>query len=269
MMESGAVPRRWSLRLKLLIAGLGVLVTIGGVSLGVLLGVGGGGEGPPSSLRTAVIVDQLSLTQPNPDFIAAASATLARAGYRVDYVPGERVTVEFYRKLPSRGYDIVILRVHSGITTEVSLESGERVEKEYVSLFTGEPYRPDKYREEQLNRLGRALYYEGADPLFGIGPAFIEESMEGDFQGALIIMMGCDGLRSRRTAEAFLARGASAFVSWSKPVSAAHTDMATERLLEAILEEGLDVREAVARTAAEVGPDPSYKAELRILTAEG
>ena len=52
-------------------------------------------------------------------------------------------------------------------------------------------------------------------------------------------MMGCDGLRSQVTAEAFLDKGASAFVSWSTRVSADHTDGATRRLLEKHWSRGL------------------------------
>jgi hypothetical protein len=58
-------------------------------------------------------------------------------------------------------------------------------------------------------------------------------------------------------------------VSWSRRVSASHTDAATQRLLEKLLVDGLPVGEAVAQTAAEVGPDPLYGAELRVLPDEG
>ncbi len=81
-------------------------------------------------------------------------------------------------------------------------------------------------------------------------------------------MMGCDGLRSQRTAQSFLDKGASAFVSWSQPVSASHTDTATQRLLEHLLLEGLNTADAVGRTAAEVGPDPLFEGELRVLEAD-
>ena len=252
--------------------GVALAAAVAAVGIGVtaaVLALGGGGESGQSGARTAVIVDQLSLTQPNPEFVSAARDILSRAGYTVDYFPGEQVTVDLYRRLPEHGYDVVLLRVHAGITREISAESGAKQETEYVSLFTGEKYEENKYPAEQLNRLGRATYYEGAEPLFGIGPAFVSDSMEGDFDGALIVMMGCDGLRSQRTAEAFLDRGASAFVSWSKPVSAPHTDAATQRLLERVLLEGQDVEQAVQATAAEVGPDPAYEAELRVLTSGG
>jgi hypothetical protein len=79
-------------------------------------------------------------------------------------------------------------------------------------------------------------------------------------------MMGCDGLRSQETAQAFLDRGASAFVSWSKPISGPHTDTATEKLLHRLLIDGTPLEEAVAQTAEEVGPDPNYEGELRVLT---
>jgi hypothetical protein len=236
------------------------------LAAGLLLGgvIGGG----PSQPRAA-IVDQLSLTQPNPDFAASATTILEQADYVVDYFPGEQVTVDFYRDLPAHGYDLIILRVHSGIAEETDLTTGQTAKMEYVSLFTGEPYSQDSYPDEPIGRLGRATYYEGAAPLFGIGPGFITDSMHGSFDKALIVLMGCDGLRSQTTAQAFLDKGASAFVNWSKAVSASHTDAATERLLEKLVIDGLPVGDAVAQTAAELGPDPSYGAELRVLPDGG
>ena len=253
--------------LRLAFVGAVAVVLVALAGAGALLAGGGGGS--ETATKTAAIVDQLSLTQPNPEFVSSARGILAEAGYGVDYFPGEQVTVDLYRTLPERGYDLVILRAHAGITNEVDFATGERSKTEYVSLFTGEPYNANKYPDEQLNRLGKARYYEGAPPLFGIGPDFVEYSMEGTFDDALIIMMGCDGLRSQRTAQAFLDRGAGAFVSWSQPVSAPHTDAATERLLERLLIDGLPTTEAVSQTAEEIGPDPVYEGELRVLTDGG
>lgn len=261
-------PRLLNGRPLRLVIGGGVAVLLAALaSAGVLFALGGGGSNTGG--KTAAILDQLSLTQPNPEFVSSARGILAEAGYAVDYYPGEQVTVELYRTLPERGYDLVVLRSHAGITNEVDYTTGERSKTEYVSLFTGEPYDADKYPDEQLNRLGKARYYEGAPELFGIGPDFVRYSMEGSFDGALIIMMGCDGLRSQKTAEAFLEKGADAFVSWSKPVSAPHTDAATEHLLERLLIDGLPTAEAVSRTAEEIGPDPLYEGELRVLEAGG
>jgi hypothetical protein len=252
---------------KAAVAVVGLAVLSAALVAGLLFGglITSGGSGP----KTAVIVDQLSLTQPNPDFAASASDILEQAGYRVDYFAGEEVTVDFYRDLPSHDYDLIVLRVHSGMAEETDITTGETTEEEYVSLFTGEPYSADKYPQEQIGRLGKAEYYPGAPPLFGIAPDFITHSMRGRFDKALVVLMGCDGLRSQRTAQAFLDKGASAFVSWSRAVSVSHTDAATLRLLGKLLIDGLPVAEAVAQTAAEVGPDPEYGARLRVLPEGG
>jgi len=63
------------------------------------------------SLPKAAIVDQGSLAPtagPNPVFVKKATAILKEAGFSVDYYPGEEVTVEFYRNLPTYGYDFII-----------------------------------------------------------------------------------------------------------------------------------------------------------------
>ena len=254
------------LRLPLAIVAVVLLAVAVG---GALLLVDRGG-GAPSGPRSAAIIDQLSLTQPNPEFVSSARSLLGQAGYLVDYYPGEQVSVDFYRGLPDRGYDLILLRVHSAISIEVDPVTGERTEKDFVGLFTGEPYDETKRtEEEQQGLLGPGQYYEGSPKSFVIGPRFVEYSMRGRFDDTLIVMMGCDGLRSQVTAEAFLDKGAQAFVSWSKPVSASHTDAATERLLEKLLLEGLSAADAVVQTAAEVGRDPFHDAELRILTDEG
>jgi len=250
---------------------LGVALVCTALAAGLLFsGLIGGDSGP----RRAAIVDQLSLTQPNPDFAESATNLLEQAGYTVDYFPGEEVTVELYRNLPTHGYGLIVLRVHSGLTREVSEEGA--TPREYVSLFTGEAYNDTKYPDETfvapgepVARLGSAVYYKGAPPLFGIAPGFIKESMKGKFDDTTVILMGCDGLKSHDTGQAFLDRGAGAFVSWTQAVTASHSDAATLRLLEKLVSEGLPLADAVAQTAAEVGPDPLYGAELRMLPEGG
>jgi hypothetical protein len=253
-------------RRLLLFGGAGaalVLVVI--AALAIVLLSGGGGSA--TTTKRAVIVDQLILTQPDPDFVSNSRATLAQAGYTVDYVSGDAVTVDFYRTLPSQGYDLVLLRAHAGITTEVDAATGQATKEQYVSLFSNEPYDATKYSADQLNRLGKGRYTEN-DPnvLFAIGPKFVTDGMTGNFNHAVVVAMGCDGLRSDVTAQAFLDKGASAFVSWTKPVSGQHTDDATEKFLQHYLIDKESVQDAVQQTANEVGPDPVYEGELRVLT---
>jgi hypothetical protein len=246
-------------------AGVALALVVITVILAVVLTAGGGGA-PETNTKRAIIVDQLTLTQPDPDFVSQARATLAQADYSVDYVSGNAVTVDFYRTLPSLGYDLVLLRAHAGITTEVDAKTGQKTSEQYVSLFSNEAYDANKYSSDQLNRLGRGTYTDGGDPLFAIGPKFVTESMTGNFNHAVVVAMGCEGLRSNTTAQAFLDKGASAFVSWTKPVSGPHTDEATAKFLQHFLIDGESVQAAVQQTANEVGPDPTYQGELRVLT---
>jgi hypothetical protein len=205
-----------------------------------------------------VIVDQLSLAFPDGGtFVQSATRMLERVGYEVEYVGGEDVTVDVYRELPERGDDLVILRVHNAFGQAQGYVQG------FVGLFTGERYGVRGHDEPGL---GVVTTSGAADEwYYGVGPEFVESAMEGSFDGALVVMMGCNGLETSTTAEAFLDRGARAVVGWSDYVSLEHTDAATERLLEKLLGEGRSPERAVAEAKAELGPDPYFGAELRLL----
>jgi hypothetical protein len=224
-------------------------------------------DGAPAGPRRAAIVDQLDKTYPNPVFVQAATDLLARAGYAVTYVPGDQVTVDFYRNLPAQEYALVILRIHSGLTVWMNTTTGKVVSGTADAvLFTGEPFTRTKYRREwQDDQLGPAYYYEGAPPLFGITSAFVKRSMRGKFDNSLVILMGCHGLRSASVAQALLERGAGAVVGWSQDVSVDHTDAATEYFLDRLLVGGMTVARAVAETNAQIGPDPAYQSRLRFV----
>ena len=217
-------------------------------------GVFGGPAGP----QRAAIVDQLSLTAANPQFIEETKALLEENGYDVDYVGGEDVTVDFYRTLPERDYDLVLLRVHS---TAIISRGEEDVTS--VSLFTGQPYSRDLYYEEQLQgRVGFAQYSEGTPKLFGITSDFVRNSMKGKFKDTVVLMMGCQGFINDKGAEAFAEKGARTFIGWDGLVSAQHTDQATQDLLRHIVAEKVGPEEAVSRTMADIGPDPDFGSRL-------
>src|SRR3990170_1695590 len=104
---------QWRFLMLPAVVAVAAAVLMGGLWLADLI-TGSGPAGP-----SAVIVDQLSLTYPNPAFAEAATETLEEAGHRVEYFAGEQVTVDLYRSLPRRGYDLILLRAHSGrIRTE-------------------------------------------------------------------------------------------------------------------------------------------------------
>jgi hypothetical protein len=249
-------------RKLLLLAGAAVAIPLLVVAAFLVLSRPDEPSGPPK----AAIVDQLSLTFPNPDFAEAATETLEEAGYAVDYYPGEEVTVDFYRDLPTHGYDLLIFRVHGARRSDVL---ASKLPDE-ASLFTSEPYSRTRYVEEQDDlRLVKVRYEDSEEVFFGVRSDFITSSMKGDFGGATVVLMGCDTTRGRATAEAFIQRGAKAVVGWSDLVSAVHTDEATDVLLEHLLVDGLPIQEAVARTMTEVGPDPAFGSELLLYSSEG
>ncbi|UCE16267.1 MAG: hypothetical protein JSV12_01235 [Candidatus Bathyarchaeota archaeon] len=213
-----------------------------------------------TSQLKAAIVDHLSLTVPNQTFIETATNTLKQAGYTVDYYPGEEVNVEFYRNLPTHGYGLIILRVHSSATKAIGIEGP-------VTLYTSEPYSETKYLGEQLtDQLWPAAYsmeqVEKGIGYFGIGPLFVTRSMKGRFQNTIIIMMGCEGLGNSLMANAFVERGAKVYISWNQEVLASHTDLATTHLLQHFLIEKRTLHEALRETFKEVGFDPVYKSLL-------
>jgi len=204
---------------------------------------------PPALGLKAAIIDHLSLTVPNQTFIQTATNILETANYTVDYYPGEEVNVEFYRKLPTHGYDLIVLRCHSTFLDES------------VVLFSSERYSLTKHEYEQLiNRVGAVAYsIEEAKKgitYFGIMPSFVQHSMEQNFNNTKIIMMGCDGLAYTAMAEAFTEKGAKVYIGWNGPVSASHTDQATTQLLKHLITEKQTIRQTVENTKNEVGPDP-------------
>lgn len=213
---------------------------------------------PPAALagRTAAIVDQVALDFPNPGFTEQALSYLTATGYDVDVYEGEDITVEFYRTLPTRGYDLILFRTHS---TNDFLN--EELPGKPVYLYTGQRHDRYRYTYLQLTRqimAGRVLYDEDAPALFILGPRFVRETMEGRFDGTLLIIGGCDSLSTTQLADAFLERGASAIVGWNGLVDLTHNDQALLHLLRLLTVEGLSLREAVARTRLEVGPDPTF-----------
>lgn len=207
----------------------------------------------------AVIVDQLSDRSPDTAFVDAATARLRDAGYDVDYVAAPEVTVDFYRGLPERGYRMIILRSHSARRVV------ENEKTDSATLFTTEPANIDQHHDELVaRRLGFVQYEDGpGERYFGVRPEFIEQDMQGSFDPrTVVVLMGCDGLRSDRLAKAFVRRGAQSFVSWDKPVTATATDGATQQLIDRMLHPGATLAAAVTGTMDEVGPDVQTGARL-------
>ena len=245
------------------------------VLLAAAAGVGAwwGTHGGGPHAKRAVIVDQLSATAPDPAFVSTTKDDLQRAGYAVDYFSGDQINVEFYRQLPARGYDLIVLRAHSGLTTITNKDTGAVTKTNSVSLFSNEPFDTALYQPERdAGRLGHSRYLQdGAEVrgVFGIEPDFVRYSMKGGFGGALVVLMGCNGLNAPTMAQAFLARGAKAVVGWDDFVSAEFTDKVTSDFLNSLLVGHVPINDAVSQTSAKFGRDPNFHGGLQLVTETG
>lgn len=215
-------------------------------------------NGDHTSQLKAAIIDHLSISQPNQTFYQTSKSILNAAGFSVWYYPGgaHKSDVDFYRDLPKQGFKLIIFRVHS------ALHAGG--ESDFVVFFTSEEYSSGRYfLDEYYDRLVIAQFHVGEEKkYFGISPLFVKDAMNGRFDNTIIIVMGCDGLKYTSMAEAFIGKGAKAYISWNGPVGVTHTDLATTRLLQKLFTERHTIGQAVAMTMNEVGSDPTWGSTL-------
>jgi len=212
---------------------------------------------PPTSSKAAII-DQLDLSAPNATFRQDVAGLFQKAmNVTPDVFVGPNVTVNFYRTLPSRGYRLILLRVHSGLLHPIAPSKP-------VYLFTGELYSETKYQREVLNgELTPASVTPNSPVYFSIGPLFVKRDMNGTFPGTVLIISGCSALINTHLADEFLKRGVSAVISWDEFVSATWTDYAVFHLMEDFLLKGMTVKQAVDDTMNMIGPDPYFNSNLR------
>jgi hypothetical protein len=194
----------------------------------------------------------------NPQFTDEATAYLATKGLPTNIFKDSNITVDFYRQLPKYGYSLIVLRVHAGV-----LESDPG---KPTFLFTEEPHNTYEYPIEQMLEQVQAGKIDpdnpAEEPVFTVGPLFIAASMEGRFNDSVIILSSCLGLYTDQLANAFIERGAKAFISWDEKVGLTHTDEACMVLLRSLIEEGMTISEAVEKAMNDVGPDTAYNSEL-------
>jgi hypothetical protein len=213
-------------------------------------------EAPTKKGIDVTIVD--TFYSSNKDFTDRLTGFLSKIGLRFDLYKDADVSVEFYRKLPKYSGGMLLLRVHAGIFG--------RDPTSPTYLFTTEQYTAGKYFVEQLTEQVLSGVRNPEDqeekPVFTVGPRFVAMSMEGNFNGSVVILSSCFGLYNSQLAGEFIKKGARVFISWDEKVSLYHTDRAVTLLVRALLEEGLPIREAVNKVMNELGEDPIYHSRL-------
>jgi len=204
-----------------------------------------------NNLPKAALIDALYCKHPNEEFTRSLNKTLSKAGFKVDIYQGEVVTVDFLKKLPS-GYDLIILRMHSALSSNNQLY-----------FFTAEPYSVGKYTQEQYFQLVKEAYASNeSSPVFAVNWGFIKVYMTGKFNDALVIAMGCDGTRDPLLIQQLIDQGATGYIAWNGPVSISHSDKAILYLVQALYIRKLSLTAAVQETNSQVGKDPYWGTSL-------
>jgi len=217
----------------------------------------------------AAIIDQLYEDYPNEDFHQKATEYLETAGYQVDVFTTESITVDFYKSLPKKNYQFVVVRTHGVVGSE----------DDSVMLFTGERYTEDKYIQEQLfglvlkgtpflERSFEASKHDSSEwvivndtyrylktpvqieddsvgDYFVISPKLVSESMDGKFPGTIFILGGCNTMQDTSMAESLVKRGASTVVGWEVPISSGQNDWVLLKVLKETLINDMDIKDAV------------------------
>lgn len=215
------------------------------------------GSSHPGELRAAII-DQLYSLQPNQVFIDETTDILENYGFEVDLYQGDDVTVDLYHQLLSYGYKLILFRAHSGLLGR----KGEAIKR--TCVFTNEPYNQTKHVAQQLSdQLAMARIDENHPWVFAIGDEFVTQTMKGEFDNTAIIMVGCSCLYLEDLAQAFIDKGASAYLAWDGTVDLDYVDRATVYLMRQLYVEKVTVEKVVTSTMNIVGPDPKHKAILK------
>ena len=220
-----------------------------------------------TTITRAAIIDQLYDDLPNPYFQNKTTEYLLTAGYEVDLYTTKDITVDFYKALPSKKYDFIVVRSHSVAAGTV---------EQSASMFTGEIYSESKYIQEQLFRqIGKAVPFVqseveeiGWTPLvnktyFVVGSKFVDKLMVDNFSGSTIILGGCDTASGNVLAKSLLERGASEIVGWDGLIGSRDNDRAMLALLEKILLEDVPTSKAVEMVMEDFKPRSKYSPTLK------
>jgi len=189
---------------------------------------------------TAVIVDQLAADFPDPSFVSSVTSTLQNHGFNVTYY-NESLDVNFFKSLASSNYGLIILREHAALRNDSST----------VDLFTSERYAPGVYDQDLSNGLlALGEYYSSPGDVYFVLSSLFIENLQGHFPNSVVIAMGCQSLKPgcEQLAQAFLDKGAKAYIGWSDIIFPQDTDTETERLITMMLDENMTIGDSVRGT---------------------
>ena len=232
-----------------------VIITI--ISLSTALSYALHSTSSYSKLKTALIIDGLSVEFNDRKFTNQIVQYFKTAGYAVEICNGTEVTVNTYRRMFNEKYKVIVLRVHS------APGDGIIVPKDAIVFFTAEPTTIKKYFAEQLmGFVVKARTLTRGESFYAITPSFIRNA-PGKLENAVIIVLSCYGTLGGITVREFLDKGAMAYIGWDGEVSPEYMDKAGLFLVENLVKHHLSIEEAVRKTMEEIGPDPFFGSYLK------
>ena len=191
----------------------------------------------------AAIIDQLEEHFQNVTFKETAIGILTDAGFTTTYYESKAVNVTFYQELAKQDYGIIILRAHSAL----------RYDNSTVDLFTSERFNNQSYPQMWANGYlaeGKYLFEQDSNnTYFAITSKFIE-NLDGHFPRSIVVAMGCWSLKfgADQMAQAFIDKGAEAYIGWSNIVLPKDTDQETIALLEMLVHQDVPLATALSQT---------------------
>ena len=198
------------------------------------------------SIKSVAVINGIgeSLDQ---SFNATMSQIVRAAGYDFDYYGFGEAGVDFFAHLPQKGHSVILILAHgTGISEAVA---------------TSDPYTSDRWVGPQLSgSITRVRVNGTSQEYFGLTPKFVAK-MCGDFQGALVLLMGCSAMANNDVAAAFVKKGAHALVGWNNGVTLSRMDVASQMLLRLLLGGGR-LGEAVQTVMDALGQDPAFGSQL-------
>ena len=210
----------------------------------------------------ALVADSLMLDFPDPELIDYLVSTLRSAGYDVDVVYGSDVNLTLYSRLTE--YSLIILRVHGG---KAVYKTPDGAIHKLNGLFTGVSW-SDEYSGLKAEWIAtRAFPYNSSKAFLAVLPKFFDVNLKGEFRpGSVMVVASCYSLFTKDIADALGRKGLSVFIGWEGPVTLNHMDEAIKLLVDYVVKENLTWAGAVKKVNEELGPDPVYKEELKIIT---
>ncbi len=214
----------------LLLATAVLLIIPGPTSISSLLGLTSCNASDASGQRPerrVALIDPLASESPDMNFVRRVTSLVGMLGYDLDYFPSSVATMDLFVNLPSKGYAMIILRSHIGWYGNITYTE--------VAVTTSERYSQYSRVLDQLSGAVVPVQINGTR-YFGMRPSFVAHEMCGRFPGTLVLSMGCSSMTRNDLAEAFVERGARAFVGWNGPVSASYTDVVFAELVQLLVE---------------------------------